>query len=193
MLYWLVDLSDRLSVLNVFRYITFRTGGAIVTALLFVFLFGPFIIDMAARAAGQGPADPRRRAAIAHLDQGRHADHGRADDPVGHAGVDPAVGESGQSLCLDRAGRHAQLRRWSASTTTISRSPSRPTTAFPAAPRWRIEAVIAVAACVVLVQLGRPPFVDLAGVSVLQGAGDRSRLVLRRSSAPSSSSAPAMR
>ena len=40
MLYWLVELSDRLSVLNVFRYITFRTGGAIITALLFVFLFG---------------------------------------------------------------------------------------------------------------------------------------------------------
>ena len=29
MLYWLVDLSDTVSVLNVFRYITFRTGGAI--------------------------------------------------------------------------------------------------------------------------------------------------------------------
>ena len=33
MLYWLVDLSDKLSVLNVFRYITFRTGGAVITAL----------------------------------------------------------------------------------------------------------------------------------------------------------------
>ena len=29
MLYWLVDLSDKLSVLNLFRYITFRAGGAI--------------------------------------------------------------------------------------------------------------------------------------------------------------------
>ena len=45
MLYWLVDLSDKLSVLNVFRYITFRTGGAVITALLFVFLFGQNIID----------------------------------------------------------------------------------------------------------------------------------------------------
>src|SRR6202171_1417241 len=45
MLYWLVDLSDKLSVLNVFRYITFRTGGAVITALLFVFMFGPMIID----------------------------------------------------------------------------------------------------------------------------------------------------
>jgi phospho-N-acetylmuramoyl-pentapeptide-transferase len=40
MLYWLIDLSDKLTVLNVFRYITFRTGGAVITALLFVFLFG---------------------------------------------------------------------------------------------------------------------------------------------------------
>ena len=71
------------TVLNVFRYITFRTGGAMVTALLFVFLFGPSIIDHAAPAAGQGPADPRGRAAVASRHQARHADHGRADDPVG--------------------------------------------------------------------------------------------------------------
>ena len=45
MLYWLVDLSDKVSVLNVFRYITFRTGGAVITALFFVFLFGQVMID----------------------------------------------------------------------------------------------------------------------------------------------------
>jgi phospho-N-acetylmuramoyl-pentapeptide-transferase len=39
MFYWLTELSDKISFLNVFRYITFRTGGAIVTALVFVFLF----------------------------------------------------------------------------------------------------------------------------------------------------------
>ncbi len=44
-LYWLVELSDRISVLNVFRYLTFRTGGAVFTALLFVLLFGPTIIN----------------------------------------------------------------------------------------------------------------------------------------------------
>ena len=37
----LVRFSDHLGVLNVFRYITFRTGGAMVTGALFVFLFGP--------------------------------------------------------------------------------------------------------------------------------------------------------
>jgi len=45
MLYELVNFSDQVGPLNVFRYITFRTGGAIMTALLFVFLFGPAMID----------------------------------------------------------------------------------------------------------------------------------------------------
>ena len=45
MLYWLADFSGSFSFLNVFRYITFRTGGAMATAVIFVFLFGPGIID----------------------------------------------------------------------------------------------------------------------------------------------------
>ena len=44
MLYWLSGLAGELSAFNIFRYITFRTGGALITALLFVFLFGPIII-----------------------------------------------------------------------------------------------------------------------------------------------------
>jgi phospho-N-acetylmuramoyl-pentapeptide-transferase len=54
MLYWLIDLSERLSPLNVFRYITFRTGGAMITALVFVFLFGPWIIDHLRLKQGKG-------------------------------------------------------------------------------------------------------------------------------------------
>ena len=65
MLTWLAEFSRLFSPLNVFRYITFRTGGATATALFFVFLFGPAIISRAAPQAGQGPADPRGRAAIA--------------------------------------------------------------------------------------------------------------------------------
>lgn len=42
----LVPLADQFSALNVFRYITFRTGGAVMTALLLSFLFGPVIIRM---------------------------------------------------------------------------------------------------------------------------------------------------
>ena len=52
MFYWLIDLSNTVpglgmfrTFLNVFRYITFRTGGAMITALVFVFLFGPWVID----------------------------------------------------------------------------------------------------------------------------------------------------
>jgi phospho-N-acetylmuramoyl-pentapeptide-transferase len=42
------------SFLNVFRYITFRTGGAIATGALFVFLFGPWIIDHLRIRQGKG-------------------------------------------------------------------------------------------------------------------------------------------
>ncbi|GGE85872.1 phospho-N-acetylmuramoyl-pentapeptide-transferase [Stappia taiwanensis] len=54
MLYFLVEFSDQFSALNVFRYITFRTGGAIMTALLFIFLFGPAIISSLRVRQGHG-------------------------------------------------------------------------------------------------------------------------------------------
>lgn len=54
MLYELVQFSDQVGPLNVFRYITFRTGGAIFTALLFVMLFGPGIIDLLRVKQGKG-------------------------------------------------------------------------------------------------------------------------------------------
>ncbi|HHS82158.1 MAG TPA: phospho-N-acetylmuramoyl-pentapeptide-transferase, partial [Devosia sp.] len=41
MFHFIEQLGNGTGVLNVFRYITFRTGGAVVTALFFVFLFGP--------------------------------------------------------------------------------------------------------------------------------------------------------
>jgi phospho-N-acetylmuramoyl-pentapeptide-transferase len=54
MLYWLSAFSDTISVLNVFRYITVRTGGAMMTGLAFVFLFGPSIINMLRLKQGKG-------------------------------------------------------------------------------------------------------------------------------------------
>jgi phospho-N-acetylmuramoyl-pentapeptide-transferase len=54
MLYWLAQFTDRLSVLNVFRYLTVRTGGAAGTAFLFVFLFGPAIINLLRLKQGKG-------------------------------------------------------------------------------------------------------------------------------------------
>ncbi|MEX0851925.1 MAG: phospho-N-acetylmuramoyl-pentapeptide-transferase [Bauldia sp.] len=58
MLYYLGQFVDQVSVLNVFRYITFRTAGATMTALVFVFLFGPAII--AALRLRQGKGQPIR-------------------------------------------------------------------------------------------------------------------------------------
>ena len=61
MFYWLIDLANTVpglgvfrGFLNVFRYITFRTGGAMVTGALFVFLFGPWIIDHLRLRQGKG-------------------------------------------------------------------------------------------------------------------------------------------
>jgi phospho-N-acetylmuramoyl-pentapeptide-transferase len=54
MLTLLADLSPYVTVLNVFRYITFRMAGATATALLFVFMFGPSIIDTLRLKQGKG-------------------------------------------------------------------------------------------------------------------------------------------
>ncbi len=54
MLKLLADFSPYFTLLNVFRYITFRTAGATATALLFVFMFGPAIIDTLRLKQGKG-------------------------------------------------------------------------------------------------------------------------------------------
>ncbi len=54
MLYFLGEFGDQFPLLNVLRYITFRTGGAVMTALLFVFLFGPAIIRVLRLRQGKG-------------------------------------------------------------------------------------------------------------------------------------------
>src|SRR5690554_497245 len=46
MLYFLGQLGDTLTAFNVFRYITFRTAGAVITAMFFVFMFGPGMIAL---------------------------------------------------------------------------------------------------------------------------------------------------
>ena len=57
MLYhFLVPFADEFSVLNVFRYLTFRTGGAVLTALVVSFMFGPVLIEvLKARQKGGQP------------------------------------------------------------------------------------------------------------------------------------------
>ena len=54
MLYWLTGLSDGGDFFNLFRYITFRSGGAFLTALLFGFLFGRPLIDVLRKRQGKG-------------------------------------------------------------------------------------------------------------------------------------------
>ena len=54
MLYFLGQFGEEIAALNVFRYITFRTGGATITAILFVFLFGPMIIATLRLRQGKG-------------------------------------------------------------------------------------------------------------------------------------------
>jgi phospho-N-acetylmuramoyl-pentapeptide-transferase len=58
MLYILGELSDRFILFNLFRYQSFRTIGALLTALFFVFLFGPAII--ATLKVKQGKGQPIR-------------------------------------------------------------------------------------------------------------------------------------
>ena len=54
MLYWLTLLSDGGDFFNLFRYITFRAGGAFITALVFGFIFGRPLIAVLRRTQGKG-------------------------------------------------------------------------------------------------------------------------------------------
>ena len=55
MLYFLLSFfSTEIQALNAFRYLTTRTGGAILTALLFIFIFGPRIISLLKVKQGKG-------------------------------------------------------------------------------------------------------------------------------------------
>jgi phospho-N-acetylmuramoyl-pentapeptide-transferase len=54
MLYWLAEFSDKLQIFNIFRYLTVRTGGAMMTSLVFVFLFGPWMIGHLRLRQGKG-------------------------------------------------------------------------------------------------------------------------------------------
>jgi phospho-N-acetylmuramoyl-pentapeptide-transferase len=54
MLFWLSELSDGGGIFNLFRYITFRAGGAFFTALLFGFIFGRPLIDLLRRRQKKG-------------------------------------------------------------------------------------------------------------------------------------------
>jgi phospho-N-acetylmuramoyl-pentapeptide-transferase len=50
----LFPLADEFQVFNLFRYITFRTGGAVVTALVISFVIGPRLIGWLKSKQGEG-------------------------------------------------------------------------------------------------------------------------------------------
>jgi phospho-N-acetylmuramoyl-pentapeptide-transferase len=52
--YFLVPLADKFALFNVFRYITFRAGGAVMTALLIAFVIGPSMIAWLRLKQGKG-------------------------------------------------------------------------------------------------------------------------------------------
>jgi len=156
MLYWLADLSSTLSIFNVFRYLTVRTGGAMITSLIFVFLFGPWLIDHLRLKQGKGQPI-------------------RADGPKSHfvkAGT-PTMGGLmiliailvstllwanphnpyvwivlGVTLGFGCVGFYDDLLKVTKQTTT----------GFGGVLRLSVEAVIAIVACVALANLGRPQF-----------------------------------
>ena len=52
--YFLFPLADDFSLLNLFRYLTFRTGGAIITALIISFILGGPLIKWLKSQQGEG-------------------------------------------------------------------------------------------------------------------------------------------
>jgi phospho-N-acetylmuramoyl-pentapeptide-transferase len=156
MLYWLADLSSTLSFFNVFRYLTVRTGGAMFTAGLFVFLFGPWIIDHLRLKQGKGQPI-------------------RTDGPKSHfvkAGT-PTMG--GLMILLGivvATVLWANPRNpyvWIVLAVTLGfgmvgfyddylKVTRQTTTGFGGALRLSVEAAIAIVACIALANLGRPQF-----------------------------------
>ncbi|EYD75248.1 Phospho-N-acetylmuramoyl-pentapeptide- transferase [Rubellimicrobium mesophilum DSM 19309] len=109
MLYWLTALSDGGDVFNLFRYISFRAGGGLLHGAGLRVPLRAAADRLAARQAGQGPADPRGRAADP-LRQGGDADDGGPPHHQRAADLDAALGAVGQPLRLDGAVRDAELR-----------------------------------------------------------------------------------
>ena len=156
MFYWLTELSDKVSFFNVFRYITFRTGGAVVTALVFVFLFGQPIIDTLRLKQGKG--QPIREDGPAS-----HLVTKKGTPTMGGLMILSGLLVStllwanprnpyvwvvlGVTLCFGLIGFYDDYLK-------VTKQSHK---GFSGRTRLIAEAVIALAACVVLTQLGRAP------------------------------------
>ena len=110
MLYhFLVPLAEHHIVFNVFRYLTFRSFMALITALVISLVIGPWIIARLREHAARRGDDPRGHAGAPPHEEG-HADDGRARHPGRHARLDAPVGQPREPLRLGRRARHARLR-----------------------------------------------------------------------------------
>ena len=60
----LVHLAGHVAIFNIFRYITFRAGAAVMTALIIAFIIGPSMIRWLRARQGKGqpirPDGPQR-------------------------------------------------------------------------------------------------------------------------------------
>ena len=164
MFYWLIDLSNTVpgmsvfrTFLNVFRYITFRTGGAMVTGALFVFLFGPWIIDHLRLRQGKGQPI-------------------RSDGPQSHLLTKKGTPTMGGLMILSGLVVATLLWAnplnpyvWIVLAVTLGfgfvgfyddylKVTKQSHSGFSGRIRLMIEAVIAIAACYALVRVGREPF-----------------------------------
>jgi len=157
MLYYLTEFSDKISVFNVFRYITFRTGGAVVTALVFVFLFGPSIINLLRLLQGKGQPI-------------------RSDGPASHLVNKIGTPTMGGLMILSGVVVSTLLWAnplnpyvWTVLGVTLGfasvgfyddylKVSRQSHNGFSARTRLAIEAVIAIVACLVIATLGRAPF-----------------------------------
>ena len=156
MFYWLTEFSSQLTFLNVFRYITFRTGGAIVTAMAFVFLFGGPFIDML--RVRQGKGQPIR-------------DDGPASHLITKKGTPTMGGLMILSSLLVSTLLWANPMNpyvWIVLGITLAfgligfyddylKVTKQTHNGISGRSRLAIEAVIAIAGCVALMKLGRPP------------------------------------
>src|SRR5215475_4781998 len=165
MFYWLIELSNSFppwlgplrTLLNVFRYITFRTGGAMFTGALFVFLFGPWIIDHLRLRQGKGQPI-------------------RSDGPQSHIIAKKGTPTMGGLMILSGLVVSTLLWAnplnpyvWIVLAVTLGfgfvgfyddylKVTQQTTTGFGGKLRLGLEALISLAACYALVQLARVPF-----------------------------------
>src|SRR6201991_2035974 len=172
MFYWMIELTNTFpslgvfrGLLNVFRYITFRTGGAVVTGALFVFLFGPWIIDHLRLRQGKGQPI-------------------RTDGPQSHLVTKKGTPTMGGLMILSGLVVSTVLWAnplnpyvWIVLAVTLGfgfvgfyddylKVTKQTHSGFAGRIRLAIEAVIAIAAAYALVRLGRDPFSFALGIPV---------------------------